>query len=106
MVDRVYKGDLPKLRSTLEVLKQEFSNLSLKTNWTALRIEPLLKHVVSLEKLLESEKHSQEFSRLTRGVEMFHSDLVYFRTNIKGLKRILLSERKSQRRRIKNSSQL
>ncbi len=91
----MYKSDLPKLRIALEALKEDFSNLSPKTEWIALRIVPLLKHLVSLEQLLESEKHSRESSRLTRGVEMFHSDLVYFRTNIKALKKILLSEESS-----------
>jgi molecular chaperone GrpE (heat shock protein) len=86
MVDRVYKHSLPELRKALKNLNREFSELDSKTNWTKLRIEPLLKHSESLEQLLESSGFSNEFSRLTRGVEMFHSDLVYFRTNIKSLK--------------------
>ena len=95
MVDRVYKQDLPKLRNDLEKLKENFSDLGCKTDWIKLRIEPLLKHLESLEQLLESDKFSREFSRLTKGVELFHSDLVYFRTNVIGLEKILQSEKKS-----------
>jgi hypothetical protein len=93
MVDRAYKAELPSLRNTLEKLREDFSGLGSKTDWTRLRIEPLLKHLESLERLLGSERFSHESSRLTKGVELFHSDLVYFRTNVKGLKKILQSER-------------
>jgi predicted nuclease with TOPRIM domain len=93
MVDRVYKNGLPELRKALEKLREDFANLGSKTDWTKLRIEPLLKHLESLEELLVSGEFSREFSRLTRGVELFHSDLVYFRTNVKGLKKILQSEK-------------
>jgi len=93
MVDRVYKADLPALRKTLEKLREDFSGLGTKTDWTKLRIDPLLKHLDSLERLLRSEKFSHESSRLTKGVTLFHSDLVYFRTNVKTLKKILQSER-------------
>jgi len=93
MVDRVYKNGLPEIRSTLEKLSADFATLNSKTDWTKLRIEPLLKHLELLEQLLGSEEFSQEFSRLRKGVEMFHSDLVYFRTNVKGLKKILQSEK-------------
>ena len=100
MVDRVYKEELPRLRSTLEKLREDFSNLgSTKTDWTRLRIEPLLKHLEALEQLLHSREFSREFSRLTKGVELFHSDLVYFRINVKGLKKLLQSEEKSVVRR-------
>jgi len=95
MVDRVYKRQLPALRKTIEKLEENFSNLHSKTDWTKLRIEPLLKHLESLEQLLESKEFSGEFSRLTKGVEMFHSDLIYFRTNVKTLEKILQSEKKS-----------
>jgi predicted RNase H-like nuclease (RuvC/YqgF family) len=95
MVDKVYKKDLPVLRKTLEELRESFSNLGSRTDWTKLRIEPLLKHLQSLEQLLESGEFSREFSRLTKGVELFHSDLVYFRTNVKGLEKVLQSEKKS-----------
>ena len=100
MVDRVYKEDLSRLRSALEKLREGFSNLdSTKTDWTRLRIEPLLKHLEALEQLLHSQEFSREFSRLTKGVELFHSDLVYFRTNVKGLEKLLQSEKKSATRR-------
>lgn len=95
MVDRVYKADLPRLRKALEELREEFSNLGpSKTDWTKLRIEPLLKHLDSLEQLLHSEEFSRESSHLRKGVVMFHSDLVYFRENVKALERVLLSEKK------------
>ena len=96
MVDKVYKKDLPRLRSDLEKLRDGFSSLgSSRTDWTKLRIEPLMKHLDSLEQLLNSEEFSRESSRLTKGVRMFHSDLVYLRENIKGLEKVLLSEKKS-----------
>ena len=94
MVDRVYKHDLPALRNALEKLSGDFSNLGSKTDWAKLRIEPLLRHLESLEQSLESKEFSRESSRLTKGVELFHSDLVYFRTNVKGLKKILESEKR------------
>ena len=94
MVDKSYKMDLPRFRKELEKLRKDFSILGSKTDWTKLRIEPLLKHLESLELVLGSEEFSRESSRLKRGVELFHSDLVYFRTNVKGLKKIIQSERK------------
>jgi len=99
MVDRVYKKQLPALRKTLENLRENFHNLDSKTDWTKLRIEPLLKHLELLEQLLESSEFSGEFSRLTKGVEMFHSDLIYFKTNVKALEKILQSEKKSLARK-------
>jgi molecular chaperone GrpE (heat shock protein) len=96
MVDRVYKEDLPRLRKALEELREDFSALgSSKTDWVKLRIDPLLKHLDSLEQLLHSREFSQEFSHLRKGVELFHSDLLYLRENVKGLKKLLQSERKS-----------
>jgi len=96
MVDKVYKKQLPQLRNDLEELRESFSSLgSSRTNWTKLRIEPLLRHLDSLEQLLNSEEFSRESSRLTKGVRLFHSDLVYLKENIKGLKKMLLSEKKS-----------
>lgn len=92
LVDRAYKEDLPALKIALEKLREDFSSLTLKTNWSRLRIEPLLRHLESLEQLLESPEFSEEFSHLRKGVVLFHSDLVYFRTNVKGLKDILQSE--------------
>ena len=95
MVDKVYKADLPRLRKALEELREEFSNLgSSDTNWTKLRIEPLLKHLDALERLLYSEEFSGESSRLRKGVVMFHSDLVYLRENVKALEKVLQSEKK------------
>jgi len=82
MVDSVYKKRLPELRNTLEKLREDFADLGSKTNWTKLRIDPLLRHLLSLEKLLDSPEFSEEFSHLPKGVEMFHSDLVYYTTNI------------------------
>ena len=102
MVDRVYKKDLPALRNALEELRKNFSNFSSNTDWTKLRIEPLLKHLRSLEQLLESGEFSREFSRLTKGVELFHSDLEYFRTNVKGLEKVLQSEKKFLGRKNQN----
>lgn len=99
IVDRVYKAQIPALKKTLEKLRENFSNHSSKTNWTKLRIEPLLKHLETLQQLLESKEFSGEFSRLRKGVELFHSDLVYFRTNVKGLEKLLQSEKKSLGRR-------
>jgi len=93
MVDRVYKKKLPELKNTLEKLREDFDDLGSKTDWTKLRIDPLLKHLQSLEQLLDSPEFSEEFSRLTKGVELFHSDLVYITTNVKALKKILQSER-------------
>jgi len=99
MVDRAYKHDLPRLRNALEELRTDFAGLGSRTDWTKLRIEPLLKHLESLEQSLKSEEFSRESSRLTKGVELFHSDLVYLRTNVKGLKEILQSERALQRQK-------
>jgi len=95
MVDRVYKEDLPRSRSKLEGLREEFVKLGPSgARWARLRIDPLLKHVDTLEQLIHSDEFSGESSRLTKGVELFHSDLVYFRQNIRGLQRLLLSEKK------------
>jgi len=96
MVDSVYKTGLPRLRKALERLKENFSNLdSSKTDWTKLRIEPLLKHLDSLEEILNSREFSREFSRLRQGVELFHSDLVYLRANVEALEKALQSEKNS-----------
>jgi len=94
-MDRTYKGDIPSTRRALEELKKEFSGVASTTDWTKLRIEPLLDHVKSLEGLLRSPKFARETARLRRGVVMFHSDLVYLRENVKALKKILEVERKS-----------
>jgi len=96
VVDRVYKSQIPALRKALEELRENFSNLSPKTDWNGLRIEPLLRHAESLEQLLGSREFSREFSRLTRGVVFFRADLDYLRTNVKGLEKVLQSEKESR----------
>jgi hypothetical protein len=101
MVDRVYKSQIPRLRKKLDDLREGFSKLHSGTDWTRLRVEPLLTHAEALEHLLESPEFSQEFSRLTRGVKMFHSDLVYLRTNLDELERICLSQSKRRPRKLK-----
>ena len=98
MVDRVYKADLPRMRKALEELRENFSDLGpSKTDWVKPRIDLLLKHVDSLERMLHSEEFSRESSHLRRGVALFHSDLVYLRENVNELKRLLQSEKKSLR---------
>lgn len=94
MVDRVYKAGIPKLRNELARLKEEFSTLESGTDWTKLRVEPLLRHAEVLEGLLSQPDFAREYSRLRRGVVMFHSDLVYLRDNVKALKSTLESEKK------------
>jgi hypothetical protein len=97
VVDRVYKENIPAQRKALEKLKTEFSKLKSTTNWTRVRVEPLLRHAKQLEEQLKS----QGSSRLTKGVKMFHSDLVYLRDNVNGLTKILQSEKRSLQNRIK-----
>jgi hypothetical protein len=92
-MDRSYKEDIPKNRRALEQLNKEFLGVASTTDWTKLRIEPLLEHVKFLERLLQSPKFARETSRLRRGVVMFHSDLVYLRENVKALKEILKVEK-------------
>ena len=94
MVDRVYKAGIPQLRKDLARLKEEFSTLDSGTDWTRLRIEPLLRHAETLEGLLSQPDFAREYSRLRRGVVMFHSDLVYLRDNVKALKSTLELEKK------------
>ena len=96
-MDRSYKEEIPKMKRALEQVKKEFSGVASTTDWTRLRIEPLLDHVKSLERLLRSPKFERETARLRRGVVMFHSDLVYLRENVKALKQILDVERRSHR---------
>jgi hypothetical protein len=93
-VDRSYKEDIPKAKRALEQLTKEFSSVASATDWTRLRIEPLLDHVTCLDRLLRSPKFSRETARLRKGVVMFHSDLVYLRENIKALRAILEAERR------------
>lgn len=94
MVDRVYKADIPRLRKDLVRLKAEFSTVSSGTDWTKLRIDPLLRHAEALEELLNQPGFAKEYSHLRRGVVMFHSDLVYLRGNVKALKSTLESVKK------------
>jgi hypothetical protein len=94
MVDRVYAQQIPALRKTLERLKGDFSKLTPRTDWTELRVDPLLVHARQLEQSLASWKSI----RLTRGVRMLHSDLVYLRENVKALEQALESERVAFRR--------
>ena len=96
-MDRSYKEDIPKAKRDLEELKKVFSGVASTTNWTKLRIEPLLDHVKYLERLLLSPRFARETARLRRGVVMFHSDLVYLRQNVKALKEILKIESKLHR---------
>jgi hypothetical protein len=98
-MDKVYKGDIPRHRKALEQLEKEFSSVVSKTDWTTLRIEPLLVHVKMLERLLHSSQFSRETARLNKGVVMFHSDFVYLRANIKALKAILAGQRQVPRER-------
>ena len=99
MVDRAYKGDLPRFREALEKLREDFSKLDSGTDWTRMRIEPLLEHLDRLEKVMDSPQFAAEFSRLRSGVAQFHSDLVYFRTNIQSLRKVLESEKAARRKR-------
>jgi hypothetical protein len=93
-MDRSYKEDVPKNRRALEQLKKEFLGVASATDWTKLRIEPLLEHVKFLERLLRSQKFSRETARLRRGVVMFHSDLIYLRENVKALTEVLKIEKR------------
>jgi hypothetical protein len=96
-MDRSYKEDIPRARRALQELKKEFSGVASTTDWTKLRIEPLLDHVRSLELLLRSPKFARETARLRRGVVMFHADLIYLRENVKALKEILAVEKSPHR---------
>ena len=98
MVDRVYKGGIPELRKALEQLRREFSKLDSPTDWVRLRIDPVLQHASELERLVSSRRFAEEFSRLTKGVALFHSDLVYLRTNVKELQNLLRTEKKRRAR--------
>lgn len=94
MVDRVYKGAIPDYRRQLERMRSEFRNLPSSTDWNRLRVEPLLGLVQSLDGVLRSKRHSAQVARLTRGVSMFHSDLVYLRHNLRELEKTLERERR------------
>ena len=96
MVDRVYKGAIPEFKAKLQKLRKEFASVPARTDWNRLRVEPLLRHVESLESVLRSKRHAAQISRLTRGVSMFHSDLVYLQHNLKELTKTLERERRSR----------
>jgi len=87
------------LDRSLADLREEFAGLTTRTDWGELRIEPLLQHARSLQRVLRSPKFSRETSRLTNGVVMFRADLIYLRENVKALKAILESEKNSSSRR-------
>lgn len=95
MVDRVYKGAIPEFKARLVEMRKEFASVPSKTDWNRLRVEPLLQHVTSLEAILRSKRHATQIARLTRGVSMFHSDLVYIQHNLRELEKTL--EREKQR---------
>ena len=100
MVDRVYKGAFRWFRAELEDLRDGFARIESKTDWDRLRIEPLMKHVDSLEAIMKSKRFAGEVARLRRGVSMFHSDLVYLRHNIRELRETLrLAQKASARNR-------
>ena len=94
MVDRVYKAAIPGLRKELEQLRKEFSDLKPSTDWVRLRLDPVLHHAKELERRLLSKSFAAEVSRLSKGVSLFHSDLVYLRTNVKELRKLLQTEKK------------
>jgi hypothetical protein len=98
MVDRVYKSAIPTLRRELERLRTKFQSIEPSTDWVRLRIDPALRHARELERRLTSPTYSREFARLTKGVALFHADLVYLRTNVGELKKILERELKRARR--------
>jgi hypothetical protein len=85
-VDRVYKSDIPAAVAALEALRESFSRIDSPTDWASLRIDPLLAHARSLERVLKSKRFAAEAGRLRRGVSMFRSDLVYLRENVKALR--------------------
>jgi hypothetical protein len=94
VVDRVYRSDLPRLRKTLLNIRKDFSQIDPSTDWVRLRVDPLLAHVDQLGAMLRA----WDSSRQSGVVPMLHSDLVYFRQNVKGLKRVLASETKRFRK--------
>jgi len=97
-MDRSYKEDIPKFRAILEEMREEFAEIGATTNWTGLRIEPLLEHALRLDHIMKSPKFVRETARLRKGVAMFHADLVYLRTNIKELKALLVEEKRKRER--------
>ena len=95
MVDRVYREAFRGFRVQLTELEDGFARIEASTDWIRLRIEPLLKHVDSLEGIIKSKRFSAEVERLKGGVSMFHSDLVYLRHNIRELEETLRRARRA-----------
>jgi hypothetical protein len=89
VVDRVYRRAIPELRKQLEEMRREFARLDSGTDWVRLRVDPVLRHARELERRLTSPQFAKESARLTKGVALFHSDLVYLRTNVVQLRRLL-----------------
>ena len=99
MVDRVYRSDLPRLRKELQILRKESLKIEPSTDWVSLRIDPLIAHVDVLRRRIRTWD-----SAGTRGaVPMLHSDLVYFRKNVKSLREVLAAERRFVRARRRQS---
>lgn len=90
----IHQADLPRLRKTLLNMRKEFSQFDPSTDWVRLRIDPLLAHIDQLKAMVRI----WDSSRQSGGVPMLHSDLVYFRENVKGLGRVLASERRRSRK--------
>ena len=87
MVDRVYRGDLPRLRKALAELRTEFARIEAGPAWIRLRIDPLSRHLRRLEDVVPQGSTSG-----LRGlVPMLHSDLVYLRQNVQALQRVRAS---------------
>jgi hypothetical protein len=74
-MDRSYKEDIPKAKKELEALKKQFQGVASTTDWTKLRIDPLLEHVNSLERLLRSPSFARETARLRRAVALTRSQI-------------------------------
>ncbi len=97
-MDKVYLSDIPAARRALEQLQVDFAGLDTRTDWRRLRVGPLLRHVRTLQRVLEAPEFAGEVARLRRGVSMFRADLVYLRENIQALQAIVAHERQRSRR--------
>lgn len=98
-MDRVYKEDVPAAIEALEQLRAELTELTPRTDWIGLRIEPLLAHARALVRVMRSPRHARATTRLTRGVVMFRSDLIYLRDNVRALRAIVAAEKAAPARR-------
>lgn len=92
-MDRVYKEDVPAAIEALEQLRAELTELTPRTDWIGLRIEPLLAHARALVAVMRSPRHARATTRLSRGVVMFRSDLIYLRDNLRSLRAIVAAEK-------------